>query len=624
MALHDRNVAPVSASEMRVARAKYAEYLRIMSNRSFGQQLGLLIRQKRRVQGLTQVQLAEDAYGTSGKARRISELESGSVANPHPATIDPIIVALGISDAEIEECAKASPPRSDDDLDRAYREARNLIEAISRQFEHAQPDASLAELDAFLRAKAAEWLALRKRIENIDAEKNALAEIKRDAARALAEGRFDDVDALLARAEEEYQLNRTLNEVRNHAAIRISRGDGSLLRGDTEAALRFYTSAVEFYRPFDEREMAREINEISERIYEISRTAIRPVFFIAVSLLELLIELDHIKESNELLAEAHYRLGLCCRNEHDNNFLPDKTDDILSKAIKYSTLAFDSASAQGNLYQKTVSAIGLANCLRDRGKNSDVGDLKRAIDILNSAQSQCTFDGNTEHLLPIIFNSLGAIYRHISDLSDSDEAFEANNKGFNAFTQAIIESEKYCNIDVWGASHFNLAAILEKRASDSNKESEEKHFLRICAISKVNASIESFPAAAFPFRFADSHRLLGQILFSHAAELQSDELAEVYLLRAAQSFEIAANVVSKERDPRGWANLRLRSGAVYEYHSYLAEIDIGLEDLKTAIGYYEEAAEVFEAHAWDSDLMKCREEISRAETCREALLEKDA
>jgi len=115
-----------------------------MQSRSFGMALGNLIYQKRKASGLTQMQLAEDAFGTPAKTRRISELENGTVANPHPKTIDPIISTLKISEAEIEECAKETNFKPDRDLDRAYREARNLIEAIAKQFEHSTPTASFA------------------------------------------------------------------------------------------------------------------------------------------------------------------------------------------------------------------------------------------------------------------------------------------------------------------------------------------------------------------------------------------------------------------------------------------------------------------------------------------------
>lgn len=163
--------------------------------------------------GLTQTQLAEDAYGTPGKTRRISELENGIVANPHPATIDPIINVLRISEAELEQCATESHSLRDEDLDRAYREARNLIDAIARQFEHSNPAASLGELDEFLRAKAKEWVSLRDRIASLEAGDASIKALTEAASRALAEGRLDEVEALLSRAEGSYQYDRTLVEI---------------------------------------------------------------------------------------------------------------------------------------------------------------------------------------------------------------------------------------------------------------------------------------------------------------------------------------------------------------------------------------------------------------------------
>lgn len=57
-------------------------YAEPMSGMSYGKRLGELIRNKRRIAGLNQIQLSEDAFGTHTKVRRISDLENGLVANP--------------------------------------------------------------------------------------------------------------------------------------------------------------------------------------------------------------------------------------------------------------------------------------------------------------------------------------------------------------------------------------------------------------------------------------------------------------------------------------------------------------------------------------------------------------
>lgn len=74
-----------------------------MNKNSFGTLLGQLIYTKRKAHGLTQLQLAEDAFVTAVKTRRVSEPESGQVANPHAKKIDRIIVTLGIGEAELEK-----------------------------------------------------------------------------------------------------------------------------------------------------------------------------------------------------------------------------------------------------------------------------------------------------------------------------------------------------------------------------------------------------------------------------------------------------------------------------------------------------------------------------------------
>lgn len=102
---------------------------------TFGAAFGALVKRKRRVQGLTQLQLAEDAFGTGAKVRRISEIENGLVADPQPRTIDPLIVALGITEEELDACAASAPWQPDPELELAYRHARALLEAAAARFD---------------------------------------------------------------------------------------------------------------------------------------------------------------------------------------------------------------------------------------------------------------------------------------------------------------------------------------------------------------------------------------------------------------------------------------------------------------------------------------------------------
>src|SRR5579871_1045366 len=168
--------------------------------RSFGKAFGALVKRKRRIAGLKQIQLAEDAYGTSAKVRRISEIENGLVANPQPRTIDPLISVLAITEEELEACMAEAPWQPDAELERAFREARALLEAAAARFDLARPDASLAEIEDHLREKALEWRELRERIQEIEVFDHRIAKLRTAALSALSDGDLGTVDDLLLEA----------------------------------------------------------------------------------------------------------------------------------------------------------------------------------------------------------------------------------------------------------------------------------------------------------------------------------------------------------------------------------------------------------------------------------------
>lgn len=565
-----------------------------MADRSFGQLLGELILQKRRAAGLTQLQLAEDAFGSTAKTRRISELENGTVANPHLKTIDPIIVTLGISTAEVELCAKQARAKPDDDLDRAYREARNLIDAIARQFEHAQPNATLAELDEFLREKASEWALLRRKIHEIEGSDSELSSLKAAAEAALSNGNFDEVDALLAKAEENYQQERTLREVRKHAAIRITRGDNSLLRGDAIEAFAFYKSGVEFFRAFDQIEMASNIDAIARRIYETGRRSLQPTFFIAADLLKILIELEHVKTNPRSLAGACYRLGLVYRNEYENN-PSEAASEALDNAIKYSAIAAAYVGTKEDLFQIISAKVGLANCLMDRAKASHSrDDIRKAIELLNSSKFALKENPDAEALSPHVLNSLGAALMAWRQIDKSENAEEVLDDAFKAFSDAVRAAEDFSDVEVWGASKANIGGILAEKANARDPEDPDGQFLRIRAISELSAAIETFPVVVFPFKFGEAKFSLGRVLMEHALALQSP-LSEIYLFRAIQAYEAAANVFSEETYPERWARIQSYIGSIFSIHAKMIDGDTVLNDYETAIQLYERASEVFKS-----------------------------
>jgi transcriptional regulator with XRE-family HTH domain len=582
-----------------------------MGAQSFGKSLGELVLQKRKSVGLTQTQLAEDAFGTSAKTRRISELENGTVANPHPKTIDPIIVALKISEAELEECAKNARVVEDTDLDRAYREARNLIDAIARQFEHSKPDASLAEVDDYLRSKAREWSALRKRIDNIDAVESMVVGIKIAADEALSEGDFEQVDTLLAKLEEEYQQQLTLAQVAKQAEIRISRGDVCLLREAPEQALECYLSAAKFFQPFDESRMVELLSITAHRLYESSQRSIRPRFFVSARLLEVMIELDSVKGAPLPFAGANYQLGLIFRNEATKNHKGyDK--ELLEKAIHHARVAAESSAHVGESYHLACAQSSLANCLLDRARfENDRYALQESIATFRDAKTSAQDTKETNFLLGQICNSLGAALNTLSKFLNQDEADVTSDEALGEFLQAIKISELHHDLEVWGAAKFNIAGTLRQKAQHKDVTSAARSAFNIRAISEYQAALETFPATAFPDRFADAQYELGGVLFNHAV-LLNNPLSELYFARAIAAYQSASSVFSRDFRPERWAFIQLYVGEIFALHANSPDVTSSEYDLKNALGCFQAALEVFEEIGNMVEAQMCKNAISRA------------
>lgn len=70
----------------------------------FGVNFGRLVRKKRGIEGLSQQDLAALAFGNVGGKAKISQIENGRIHSPHQKTIDSLVIALEISDAELSEC----------------------------------------------------------------------------------------------------------------------------------------------------------------------------------------------------------------------------------------------------------------------------------------------------------------------------------------------------------------------------------------------------------------------------------------------------------------------------------------------------------------------------------------
>jgi transcriptional regulator with XRE-family HTH domain len=204
----------------------------------FGVLFGRLVREKRGIEGLSQDGLADKA----GLAKaRISDIETGKIANPQARTVDALCVALDISRDERAACHSA--PTSG-------LPAR-LLEKLARHFGADMPDATERDLESFLMAKAEEFREMRKRLENLAATEGRISELVNAANAALGEGDFETADDLLKEAEAVQMQSSTVVALQKQAALRIERGKAALINGEVAAAAGHFEQSSRYFSGID-------------------------------------------------------------------------------------------------------------------------------------------------------------------------------------------------------------------------------------------------------------------------------------------------------------------------------------------------------------------------------------
>jgi transcriptional regulator with XRE-family HTH domain len=205
---------------------------------AFGVAFGRLVREKRGIEGLSQDGLAHK----SGLPKaRISDIETGKIANPQARTVDALCVALNISREERAACHANT----------AWRLPSRLLENLARHFGHDNPDALEEELEAFLKAKAAEFREMRERLEKMAETEGRISELLKAANVALGEGDFGTADDLLKEAEAVQLQSNTIAALEKLAKLRIERGNAALMSGDVATAADHFERSSRYFSSVD-------------------------------------------------------------------------------------------------------------------------------------------------------------------------------------------------------------------------------------------------------------------------------------------------------------------------------------------------------------------------------------
>jgi transcriptional regulator with XRE-family HTH domain len=219
----------------------------------FGVLFGRLVREKRGIEDLSQ----DDLAGKTGLTKaRISDIETGKIANPQAKTVDALCVALNISRDERAACHSAP----------ASGLPAKLLEKLAGLFGADMPEATEGELEVFLITKAQEFLQMRQRLEKLAAAEGRISELVNAANAALGEGDFETADSLLEEAEAVQMQSSTIPALRKQVELRIERGNAALVNGEVAVAAAHFEQSSRYFSGIEPQLEAQNRHECATQL----------------------------------------------------------------------------------------------------------------------------------------------------------------------------------------------------------------------------------------------------------------------------------------------------------------------------------------------------------------------
>ncbi|WP_147252089.1 helix-turn-helix transcriptional regulator [Thalassospira profundimaris] len=582
-------------------------------SKSFGQLIGGLILRKRKALGLTQLQLSEDAFGSASKVRRISELENGTVSNPHPRTIDPLLVALGVSESEIAKCAEEANYHPDDDLTEAYAHIESTLRTVAEQFENENPRANFDEITKFLESKAREYVSLKQQMNEILKSSEGISNSIQNASSQIDAGNIEGAMSFLKIAEDTQLQEKTIKQIRKQASISITRGNCAFLQDDLNLCYQCYERAALYLSHFDKLEMITLFEELAGQMYEGSRRSAFPHVWISVDLLNrCLVEIENAEISDVVLAGLHLKTSMALR-QHGLDLVDAERLRVLESSIDHAREAVKlfSQLEDDSEYDLPSAQVALANSFLDiYGLAQDHSHIDTAIEILSDAYDRLEQAKNSRPIFSYVANSLGAAILKKSGFHQASHSPEAMKRAREVFSASEICARENFDIEALISASINLGQIFFSQSQALEESSRKSEFLRLLAISKFMQCREFFSNTRLPYQLAELHFLLGEVLYVHAL-FSNEEMYEIFSVRCLDAYFQSLEFITAEVEPERYAYIRCRIGAVYGNHAVRMKGDTEKHDLERAIESFEEAEEIYSERSDTSSLEICRSNLGR-------------
>ncbi|WP_147250402.1 helix-turn-helix domain-containing protein [Thalassospira lucentensis] len=582
-------------------------------SKSFGQLIGGLILRKRKALGLTQLQLSEDAFGTPARVRRISELENGTVSNPHPRTIDPLLVALGVSEPEIAKCAEEANYHPDDNLTEAYSHIESTLRKVAEQFENENPRANFDEITQFLESKAREYANLKQQMNEILESSEGVSNSIQSASSQIEVGNIEGAMGFLKIAEDTQLQEKTIKQIRKQASISITRGNCAFLQDDLALCYQCYERAALYLSHFDKLEMITLFEELAGQIYEGSRRSAYPHVWISVDLLNrCFVEIENTEICDAVLAGLHLKTSMALRqhsidlNAEERFRAVESSIDHAREAVKLFGQFEDDSE-----YDLPSAQVVLANSFVDLSRLTlDHSHIDTAIEILSDAYDRLEQARNSRPIFSYVANSLGAAMLRKSNMHQEHLSPELMKRTREVFSASEICARENFDIEALISASINLGQIFFSQSQASEENSQNAEFLRLLAISKFTQCQEFFSKTRLPYQLAELHFLLGEVLYVHALH-SNEEMYEFFSMRCLDAYFQSLEFITVEDEPERYAYIKCQIGGVYGNHAVRIKGETEKYDLEKAIESFEEAEAIYSEKTDKSRLEICRSNLDR-------------
>jgi hypothetical protein len=410
-----------------------------------------------------------------------------------------------------------------------------ILRAILADMGEWTPTADPGEIEAKLRAKAAEFVVLRDQLNRLTTDDPEVTRLRKAAAAALDQGLFTEADAQLALAEA-----RELSGLDDLEALaRAKRLSAAETRAERAAAVKLRLN------PDAYREAAGHYAGAA-RIAEKTDPAVAH---------------GYAHQQGQVLIDLGTEFGV---------------NAALLEAIDHFEARMTSAHRAAYPADWAANAVSLGNTLQTLGgRESGITRLLRAEEIYGLALQEFTREEHPQ-IWALIQNNLGNVFRTLGDRENSTVRY---NQAIQAYRLSLLERPQKVFPTDWAGTQNNLGNALSRLGARETGIARLEE-----AVEAYNLALEEVSREQAPLHWAAIQINLGVALKTIGDRENSSPRLEL----AAKAYRCALKEYTRKRVPLDWAMTQNNLGNAL---SSLGERETGTARLAEAIDAYRLALE---------------------------------